>query len=279
MSFNLRVIFLFLLLQAISSAVSGAEALRLGIAPYLSTRTLMMENAPLKMFLEQKLKTPVAIGTAANPGKFAQRMVRGDFDIALVAPHFARYMQQTSQYQVLLGIRSDFYALLLVPKGDRARNVADIKGEVLNLPHHLSLVALETERYLRQLNIDPGKDLRRHFHSTDNNAVLALIGQRSGAAATSRAVFERMPAEIRSQLRILGSTPSALSLVLVANPRMPAARIAAIRAAVSEFPFSEAGLEFFQARSVYLVPVSDSELKDYDALLPLMRNDLREFLQ
>lgn len=279
MLFKTRIIFSFLLLQAFALTPAWAEALRLGIAPYLSTRTLMMENAPLKTFLEQKLKVPVTIGTAANPGKFAQRMVRGDFDVVLVAPHFARYMQQESRYQVLLGIRSDFYALLLVPKDDRARNVADIKGKVLNLPHHLSLVALETERYLRQLDIDPGKDLRQHFHSTDNNAVLALIGQRSGAAATSRAVFERMPAEIRSQLRILGSTPSALSLVLVANPRVPAAQIAAIKTAVGEFPFSEAGLEFFQARSVYLVPVSDNDLKDYDNLLPLMRNDLREFLQ
>lgn len=279
MSFNSRSAYLLLCILACWSLSVQAEALRLGIAPYLSTRTLMVESAPLKNFLALKLNQQVSVGTAANPGKFAQRMVRGDFDVALLPPHFARYMQQTYQYQLLVGVRSDFYALLLVSKDDPARNVADIKGRVLNLPHHLSLVALETEGYLRQLNIDPARDLRQHFHSTDNNAVLALIGQRQGATATSRAVFERMPAEIRGQLRILGSTPSALSLVLIANQNLPPQRIAAIKAAVNEFPFSESGLEYFQARGVNLVPVSDTDLKVYDGVLPLMRKDLREFLQ
>lgn len=279
MSLNIRPICLLLSVLACWPLLLQAEPLRLGIAPYLSTRTLMVESAPLKNFLAQKLNEQVSVGTAANPGKFAQRMVRGDFDVALLAPHFARYMQQTYRYQVLVGVRSDFYALLLVPKDDPARNVADIKGRVLNLPHHLSLVALETERYLRQLGVDPARDLRQHFHSTDNNAVLALIGQRQGVTATSRAVFERMPAEIRGQLRILGSTASALSLVLVANPNLPPQRVAAIKAAVSEFPFSEAGLDYFQARGVNLVPVGDDDLKSYDGLLPLMSKDLREFLQ
>lgn len=255
-----------------------AQPLRLGVAPYLSTRSLLVESAPLKDFLADRLRQPVSIGTAANPGKFVQRMIRGDFDVALLPPHFARYMQQTYQYQPVAGVRSDFYALLLVPKDDPARNVADIKGQVLNLPHHLSLVALETGRWLRTLGLDPGRDLQQHFHSTDNNAVLALIGQRKAASATSRAVFERMPAEIRAQLRILGSTSSALSLVLLASPRLAPQKLAAIRQAISEFPFGEAGLEYFQTRGVNLVPVAEQDLQIYDELLPLMRKDLREFL-
>ncbi len=74
-----------------------AQPLRLGVAPYLSTRSLLVESAPLKDFLADRLRQPVSIGTAANPGKFVQRMIRGDFDVALLPPHFARYMQQTYQ--------------------------------------------------------------------------------------------------------------------------------------------------------------------------------------
>lgn len=269
---------LFAVLTLFFSLGCQAGALRLGIAPYLSSRTLLIEHAPLKSFLEKRLGSAVNIGTASNLHTFAGRLVGGEFDIALIPPHLARVAQADYDYRPLYGIKSDFYALVLVNKNDPAVNIADLKGRELNLPHRLSLVALQIEAYLRRLELDPARDLQLLYHSTDNNAALALAGGSRGAAATSRTVFERMPPEIVGKLRILGSTPSVISLVFVANPRLPAAQLAAVRAALDEFPYSEAGMSYFQGRGVNLVPVGEADLGVYDSLLPALRKDLREFL-
>lgn len=269
---------LILFLALLPGIHCHAAALQLGIAPYLSARTLLLEYAPLKSFLEGRLGLQVNIGTAANPNLFARRLVGGEFDVVLLSPHIARLAQSDYDYQLLQGIRSDFYALVLVNKQDPAVNIADLKGRELNLPHHLSLVALQIDAYLRRLDVDPDRELQVRYHSTDNNAVLALAGTIRGAAATSRTVFERMPAEISSQLRILGSTPSVVSLVFVANPRVSPQRVAALRLALDEFPYSEAGMAFFQGRGISLVPLGANELNVYDPLLPTLRKELREFL-
>ena len=272
----LRIILFFLLL--VLHGASHAASLQLGVVPYLSARSLLLEHAPLKSFLESRLHQPVNLGSARNPDLFVGRVVGGEFDVALLPPHIARLLQSDYGYLPLQGIRADFYALVLVNKQDPAVNIADLKGRALNLPHHLSLVALQIDAYLRRLDVDPDTDLQVRYHSTDNNAVLALAGASRGAAATSRTVFERMPAEIGSQLRILGSTPSVVSLVFVANPRLKPQQLDALRGALDEFPYSEAGLAFFQQRGINLVPLDAAELKIYDPLLPALRKGLREFL-
>ena len=250
----------------------------LGIVPYLSSRALLIEHAPLKQFLEQRLSLTIHLASAQDPHRFTGRLMRGDFDFALVPPHLARLVQKEHGFLPLQAIKTDFYALLLVNKAEPVNVVADLKGREVHFPHHLSLVSLQVERYLQAQGLVPRQQLKLRYYNTDNNAVLALAGAREGAAATSRTVFERMPQDIRSSMRILGSTASVTSLVFVAHPRMPAARLAALRAALDEFPYSEAGMNFLQGRGMNLVPIEAADLSSWDYLLPDLRNDVREFL-
>ncbi len=119
---------------------------------------------------------------------------------------------------------------------------------------------------MRQRGLDPEHDLRLLYYSTDNNAILAAE-QTGEAGAARRSVFERMPNEIRSQLRILGSTQSALSLIALANPKLAPAALQAVKLAFTQFPYSQQGLTFFQASHSQFVPVDAATMAKLDVYI------------
>lgn len=262
--------------QAQAQAAAPPAPLRVGVLPYLSPRTLLLQFAPLRLYLAQELRQPVEVGTAADLARFVARSHGGDFELVVTAPHFARLAQLEHGFVPLIAIRADFYALVLVPQESPAQNLRELRGEALHLPNRLSFTAQRVEDFLQQRGVDTRYDLRSYYYSTDNNAVLALAHSRNGAAAAQRAVFESMPAEITAGLRILGSTQSALSLVVLAAPSLPPARRAAISAALERFPYTEAGLAFFKTLHGEFVPADAATMRQLDPYQERLSVRLRE---
>lgn len=258
------------------AGAAHAAPLRVGVLPYLSPRSLLLEFAPLRAFLGGELQQQVDILTAPDLPRFMARTRAGDFDLVITAPHFARLAQLEYGYLPLVAMRADFYALLLVPKDAPIVSVRDMAGKTLHLPHRLSFISLQIEDFLRARAIDPDVDLRLYNHSTDNNAILAAEKSRTGVAAAQRSVFDTMPKEITANLRILGSTQSALSLVMLAHPRTPAPRLAAIRQALARFPYSVQGLKFFETSHSEFVPADPAAMRQLDAYLPRLQSRLLE---
>ena len=245
-----------------------AQTLRIGVLPYLSPRTLLLQFAPLRDFLQEELHQAVEIQTAPDLPRFLARTHRGDFDLVISAPHFARLAQTTHDFLPLVAIRADFYALLFVPKHSAAATLGALRGKTLHLPHRLSFVSFQIEDFLRQRGLNPERDLRLLYYSTDNNAILATEQGRDDAGAAQRSVFENMPGSITAQLRIVGSTQSAVSLVLLAHPRLAATSLPAIRSSLLKFPYSEPGLRFFQASHSEFIPSDAAMMAKLDIYLP-----------
>lgn len=239
--------------------------LRVGVLPYLSPRTLLLQYAPLRLYLQQQLRCEVEVRTAPDLARFLSRTHQHGYDVVLTAPHFARLAQLEHGFLPLTAVRADFYALVLVPRESPAVNLRDLRGQALHLPHRLSFVSLKVEDFLAQRGVDTRYDLRAYYYSTDNNAVLALANSRNGAAAAQRAVFDSMPGEIRDGLRILGSTQSALSLIVLADPQLAPARLRDLTAALERFPYTEAGLQFFQTSHSEFVPADAATMAQLDA--------------
>lgn len=247
------------------ASAQGAPALQVGVLPYLSPRSLLLEFAPLRQFLGQQLGREIELQTAADLPRYLARSQAGDFDVVITAPHFARLHQVRHGFVPLIAIRAEFYALLLVPQQASAQTLRQLQGQALHLPNRLSHVSFKIEDFLRQRGVDTRYDLRAAYYSTDNNAILALLEHGVGAAGASRAVFDSMPADIRARLRILGSTQSALSLIVMAAPSMPPERVVALRQALLRFPYTEQGLRFFQTSHSEFVPADAATMAQLDA--------------
>ena len=265
------------LLTAVSVGVSGpvwAAPLHMGIQPYLSPRSLLVEFAALRQFLSEKTGQPVEIGTARDLPAFIGRTHAHAFDLVLTAPHFARLAQLEHGFVPLVAIRADFYAQLLVPKDAGANQIAALKNKKLHLPHRLSFVSFQIEDFLRQRGLDPERDLQLSYYNTDNNAILAAEQSREDAGAAQRTVFLSMPRSITDRLRILGSTQSALSLIIMARPGLPAAEVDVIRSALQQFPYSVPGLAFLQANHAEFVATDHGTMAKLDGYLPRLKQRL-----
>lgn len=255
----------------------GAPApLRVGVLPYLSPRTLLLQYAPLREYLERELRCEVEVRTAPDLSRFLTRTHEDAFDVVVTAPHFARLAQVEHGFLPLMAIRADFYALVLVPQEAPAVNLRDLRGLAMHLPHRLSFVSLKVEDFLEQRGVDTRYDLRAYYYSTDNNAILALANSRNGAAAAQRAVFENMPKDITNGLRILGSTESALSLIVLADPHLAPPRVRALTQALERFPYTELGLQFFQTGHAEFVPADSATMEQLDPFQERLKMRLLE---
>jgi phosphonate transport system substrate-binding protein len=273
-SLSLSCLFCLCWLMAVVPQQAEAGALRIGVQPYLSPRSLLLEFAPLRQFLSEKIGQPVEIRSARDLPAFIARTHGGDFDLVLTAPHFARLAQTEHGFVPLMAIRADFYALLLVPKHAAADQMAALRHKKLHLPHRLSFVSFQIEDFLRQRGLDPEHDLQLSYYSTDNNAILAAEQSRDDAGATQRTVFESMPHAITDHLRVLGSTQSALSLIIMARPGLPESQVRAIRSALQQFPYSAPGLAFLQASHSEFVPTDAATMAKLDSYLPRLKTRL-----
>lgn len=248
----------------LAAVVAQAGTLHVGVLPYLSPRTLLLEFSPLREFVENEFGGGVELRTAVDFPSFLRRTAAGDFDVVLTAPPFARLAQQRFGYRPLIAVRADFYGLVLVPKDSPARTLGDLRGKILHMPHRISFVSMKIEEFLRQRGLVPGTDVTLVYYSTDNNAVLASDKSRDEAAAAKRVVFERMPKDISDRLRVLGSTQSAISLVVLAHPRLATDEIARLDLALRKFPYSVQGLKFFAASHSSFVPADAALMAGFD---------------
>jgi phosphonate transport system substrate-binding protein len=94
-AFGLCLCLFGLLAGLLPFSVQAAAVFTLGIIPAHSPRVLTERYEPLRAYLESRLKQPVRIESAADFARFQARTVRGEFDLTVTAPHFARLAQRT----------------------------------------------------------------------------------------------------------------------------------------------------------------------------------------
>ena len=58
--------------------------------PYLGTRTPLANYQPIALALERELKQPIQLNTAPDYDTFIKRVVDGEYDVVVLAPHYAR---------------------------------------------------------------------------------------------------------------------------------------------------------------------------------------------
>lgn len=251
-------------------AQDSVPALKMGVVPYLSPGTLISEYAGLRDHLSADLKRPVVIYTAPDLLRFVARTDEKRFDILLTAPHLL-HRALAAGYHPLTAVRADFYAHILVPIKSPARNIRDLVGSRIHAPPRAAFASIAIERFLGDLGYQLGRDFRGHHHNSENNALLAASRSQEDAVAASRAVVQRLPAEIRGKLRVIGSTPAAISMLILASPGMAAVDIEVLQAALARFPYSEAGLRFTEQSGSYLFPVTAELIRSIDAEMAFAR--------
>jgi len=215
-----RWLSLLLLLLACQTA-RAAEELTLAIEPFLSARALVGAFQPLCNHLGDRTNKKVVAITAANYDQYAQRLLNQEFDIAIIGPHTALLAAQKANYLPLLKGEGALKALMIVDKNSVYQKPADLKGQVVALPDHLTMTSMLGAEFFRPADAAP-IDVRFRYNDFHNTAALMMLRGEAAAAVVADSALMPMSMEIRENIRIIAESKQVPQMVMLVHSRVPA---------------------------------------------------------
>lgn len=252
------------------------QPLEIAIFPYYSTRLLLEQFEPMRLFIEHQLQRPVYLVTAKDFRTFIERTHQRQYPFILTAPHMSRLAQVEDGYRPMLQVRTRLQASFLVDRNSSYATLGDLRGHSIGTPDPLAIITMMGEEALIAAGLTPPGDVVLNAQPTHNAAVLSVLRGENAAALVHEVVLAGMAPEVRQRLRSIAKTVQLPTMtVYMASPSLPAAAADAIRDAILAFAASREGHDFMQ-RTGYdgIDPASPDDLKLFDRYLPLLRRAL-----
>lgn len=255
------MLLLFSALLATPTAAAESPPLQMGLLPYLSSEQLFKNFLPLKNYLETRLKQRIIMSTAPNFRAYVQRAARGDYDIYLTAPHFALLAETAQHYRRLSRVSHELTGYVVVRSNSVIQQIEDLRGHTVITPDELAIISMLGEQLLLKHGLRPELDYQLERGASHNNALLTIHRGSADAAFTVPAVYDKLPANIRRELRVLAKTDSVPHIMFMAHSRLPAKDYDQLKAALLAFTREGDGRQFFEASGLgNMGPITDADM-------------------
>jgi phosphonate transport system substrate-binding protein len=271
-------LFMFATLLAPTLHANEAQtALKLGVMPYLSTRTLLTTYQPVADALEKRLQQPVQLLTAPDFDSFVERLLAGDYDLAILAPHYARLAIVDRGFIPLLRHASPIRGLLVTSRDHPLQKFSDLRGESIAVVDRSALLAIVGCVSLADQGLIEGRDYRFVESVSHSSALHSAITGGHRAALISHTTLALAPPELQSRAVVWQDLNKIPGLYYIAHPRMPANLRRSVFDALLEFDKSATGKAFTEKtqHGGYMIP-SAEDSRFLDRLLPETRQQLKK---
>jgi phosphonate transport system substrate-binding protein len=261
---------LLALTVVLGSAPARGQAgrLQLGVLPNLSARIILTQYQPMRDYLERELKRTVEVSTAPDFKAFYHRTQAGEYDLVVTAAHFARLAQLEAGYHPLLSYRPAIRGLLVVAKERPFTSVEQVRGKSLAFANPQSLLAMKGLQWLAESNLRPGTDFEIVKARNEDSLGQMVVGGEAVAALLSAGEYRQVPEQHKAKLNVFTVFGEVPSFGMLANGKLPAADLSALRAALARFEASEDGKKFFTASGFEgFVELKGGELNALDPFL------------
>lgn len=237
---------LWLLCGAAPQADERPAVYRFGVFPYLSPTRIEYAYAPLAAAFAERLGRPFRLGTAKDFESFRARVLRGDFDIALVPPFAVVPLVDQRGYRPLAR-RPSSPSRIVVLINSPLKHVADLRGKVLGLPPVRSpanaIIRVDLDE--RGLRVD--RDLQaRHFPSTPACLHNLLVNRIDACVTGGGAALRSFERKMGVKLRTLYQTRPFPHMLFVARPGFPAAEADKLKRLILSLTENEEGRELLR---------------------------------
>ncbi|GHU11224.1 hypothetical protein AGMMS50225_16280 [Betaproteobacteria bacterium] len=245
--------------------------MRLGIAPFASTSTLLRVHQPLRDHLTRVLGRKVMIYTSKDHEHFLDDALAGDFDMVITTVHFLPMMMEEG-FVPLVRYKNPFYLMLVVKQDSDIRSVKDLRGRRIGLPDRLSLFHIAGLQWLESTGMKVDVDYALSEQPSHMAGIFAVDHDRIDAAVIARPVWLQLDAETRIRFRMIDAGGVRLpTMATLAHRNLGEDLVEQISAALLAFPDTPAGEAFF-TRSGYggyvkLLPAELDAGKDYEQLV------------
>ncbi len=257
-------------------ANEGQAAIKLGVMPYLSTRTLLSTYQPVADALEKRLQQPVQLLTAPDFNSFVERLLAGDYDLAILAPHYARMVIVDRGFNPLLRHAAPIRGLLVTSRDHPLQRFSDLQGASIAVVDRSALLAIVGTVTLADQGLIEGRDYRFVESVSHSSALHSAITGGHRVALISHTTLALAPPEIQSRTVVWQDLNKIPGLFYIAHPRMTSQLRRSVLDALLEFEKSPAGKAFNEKtqHGGYMIP-SAEDSRFLDRLLPETRRQLK----
>lgn len=222
---------------------------------------------PLADYMAENLQdlgiTNGVVRVAPNLDIMAQWLANGEVDIYIDSLYPSVFVSETSDSRVILrhwrGFVEEYYSVFFVLADSDIASVDDLQGDVVAYDHEGSTSGffLPTT-YLIERGFNPvevtdvnttvnNSDIGYIFADGDINIVNWVIAGRVNVGATNNIVFEELPQEVQSNLRIIAETASVPSQVVSISQSLSDDLATSIVAIMSNMESTEAGQQVLRS--------------------------------
>lgn len=209
--------------------------LLVAVPPFLSPSAALAAFRPLRQHLEAQLKQAVELYTARDFRDLVEQARRGEHDVTLLPAHLAGLALSDWGFQPVAATVETTPVLILLRQGSTIRSAAELRGKRLGTLGSLSLTAAVASLWLRQQQLEPGRDITLITQPSMSSAVISLEQGDIEAIAVARTQLHLLPPGSpggQITLAELGDIPTP---VYVARPDLPATELARLRRAWHSF--------------------------------------------
>ncbi len=228
---------------------SKVKPLTLGLMPYLSTRALLATYQPLANALENELNQPVQLLTAPDFDTFFKRVLIGDYDFVVLAPHYSRIAIKDYGYKALLMNKSPIRSVLVTARNNPLESSAGLRNQSIAIVERSALVAINGAIWLADQGLKEDVDYRFVETVTHSSALHSAISGKSRAAIVSIASLRLAPPELQRDAVVFVEFKQIPGMYYLAHSSLPAAQQAAIKKALLHFEPTVEGQAFFEKTS------------------------------
>lgn len=261
----------------VATAAASDNTLVIGVLPNIGAAALLHQYELMQRYLE-RVNAPqkVRIVVPSNFKTFFDGTMRGEFDLAVAAPHFARVAQIDRGMVPVAMYEPRINALFVTPVGGTVQGPLDVRDKVVAFANPQSLVALYGQQWLLQQKLEAGKDYQIKAARTDVGVGRMILSGEAVAAIMSNGELRALPAEESARLKLSETFARIPNFIVLAHPRLERERILRLKAQLRDFIGStEEGAAFARATGVTgVVDADDATLRELDSYVAPTRKSM-----
>lgn len=258
---SLYNLILFFLMSYLPCAFAGEKpAYTLAVPTQLSPVEMHKSWAPFVELLSKEVGVNIQLRVYGTIMQYESEIMRGIPDFAFLNPYLVVATKNTQSYMPLVRDKSALIGILVVHKDSGINSLKDLDSKEIAFPTPNAFAASLYMRALLQekekINFTP-----RYVMSHSNVYRNVILGKTTAGGGVNKS-FNKEPAEVRSQLRILYTTPESAPHPLSAHRRIPKKLRLAVINAVLRLAGDSEGMKYLTAIQMP-DPVQADYKKDY----------------
>jgi phosphonate transport system substrate-binding protein len=192
--------------QAIASSSSSKRSFNVGVLPHLTSRTMVTQYEPLRVFLSQTQASQITVSTAADWKSFYENAKSGKYDLIVTAAHMARLMQSELGLQPIASFHPNLKGVFITAKSKKARSPEFAKSKLIATANRASLIDLEGERWLEKIHHMKRNEDYGCLHVRGGDSVtLSVLNGESAAGILCLSELEGQSDAIKSQIEVIST--------------------------------------------------------------------------